>query len=169
MAKIRTVKTDEVATASIQKFRSEVEGNLALQRVLGYARAWYAVKDAQGVWTFAPSKFAGYESMTGDIYVKNYKNMNGRETERVLGEWYTFVDSGHPLYSNLNTKLKEFLEQYDKSPSSASRIGIANHLYEIELIGEDYLRQRQIADLIVVVGRGLSAKERKRVVSSLSY
>lgn len=54
---------------------------------------------------FAPSKFIGYKNTTLDTYTGKG---TGTDTQRVLSEWFTKVDSSSEQYEPLKKKLKKY-------------------------------------------------------------
>lgn len=154
------------ALRSIQRFKSELDRSAELQRRLAYARAWYAYQTDDGVWHFAPSKFCGYKDMTAEEYI-NDDPRDGRQTEKQLQSWFTQIEETNPLYDELSEQLTAFLDSYDKLPSSAIRINVTNEFLESLVGAEDEPTDRAVADLLIAVGRRLTASERARVRAAL--
>lgn len=111
------------ALTAIQNFQTEVASSTSLQDRLGYARSWYFIKNGDD-YIYAPSKWVGYVGMTAEVYVSTSKEIDGRKTEEVLGQWYDEVSASSRAYSFHIEKLKAFLGQYGKSPSSAVRFNV---------------------------------------------
>jgi len=115
---------------NIARFGAELQKSAALQRRLAYARCWYACQDNEGRWQFGPSRFVGYDGMTADGYIHNAEDRDGRRTEAQLQQWFTAVDPGSKLGSELGSALYRFLAMYRKVPSTKMRISIPNKVYE---------------------------------------
>lgn len=111
------------ALTAIQSFQEEVASSTSLQDRLGYARSWYFMKKGDD-YIYAPSKWVGCVGMTADLYVNSSKEIDGRKTEEVLGQWYDEVGSSSRAHRYHMEKLREFLGQYGKSPSSAVRFNV---------------------------------------------
>ncbi|WP_313552386.1 hypothetical protein [Pseudomonas sp.] len=151
---------------NILHFKEELDGNEALQDRLSYARAWYAHKDEEGKWLFAPSKFVGYRGMTAEEYM-NSDQRDGRITERKLAEWFTLLSEEDSLYGELSEHLSAFLSHYDKTPSAAMRINVTSKFYEQYQTDDAVSSDRHIADFIIAIWPRLSDSERRRVRSCL--
>jgi len=83
-------------------------------------RAWYAIEDENGQVLLAPSKFIGYQGLTGESYRDISEEIDGRATESVLGRWFSRPAS--QTEDVLIDKLAELLSWYGKTPSKAVRI-----------------------------------------------
>lgn len=161
------VPTLAEAIRNIERFEGELDSSLELQRRLAFARAWYAYQANDGVWRFAPSKFCGYKGMTAAEYI-NDDPRDGRRTEKQLQSWFTQVPETDPLYEELKEGLTTFLGGYGKPPSSAFRINVTNDFYQKRNGTEELPSERAIADLLIIVGQGLSPSERTRVRAGLA-
>jgi len=115
--------------SNIARFGEEVEKSRALQKRLAYARSWYAYQDDEGLWRFGPSKFVGYEGMTAVGYVDTAEDLDGRRTEAQLQQWFTAVDPGSELGTQLSSALYRFLASYGKAPSTKMRISVPNEVH----------------------------------------
>lgn len=151
---------------NIPRFEAELDKSAELQRRLAYARAWYAIRNDDGEWVFAPSKFCGYENMTAEEYV-NDDPRDGRRTEKQLQNWFSVVPEGEELFDELNEELTAFLAHYDKPPSTAVRINVTKEYLEEYFAGDEGAQHRQIADLLIAVSRSLPEDERKRVKAAI--
>ena len=60
----KTVSAPRQVASNIRKFAAELAENPELQSMLGHVHAWYALRLADGTWTFGPSKFVGYQENT---------------------------------------------------------------------------------------------------------
>jgi hypothetical protein len=164
---LKLVKSAQETIDNILHFEKEVERSTPLQNRLGYARAWYAFRDSDGVWHFGSSKFCGYASpMSAESYVAN-DDLNGRETERQLGHWFTEVLKSDALHAELDEALRSFLSQYGKMPSSAARINVTNEFYENHATESGVAPDRMVGDLLIAVARRLPQSERQRVRAAL--
>ena len=115
--------------SNIARFGEEVEKSRALQKRLAYARSWYACQDDEGLWRFGPSKFVGYEGMTAVGYIDTAEDRDGRRTEAQLQQWFTAVDPGSELGTQLSSALYRFLASYSKAPSTKMRISVPNEVH----------------------------------------
>lgn len=159
------VPTLNQALRSIMRFSVELDRSTKLQQRLAFARAWYAHQSDEGTWHFAPSKFCGYQNMTAEEYL-NDDPRDGRRTEKQLQSWFRQVPEDDVLYEELSECLTAFLDKYDKPPSAAIRINVTNGFIHTR-DGEEESHERSIVDLLISVGRGLTAAERARVRAAL--
>jgi len=154
------------AISNIERFEQELDRSPELQRRLAFARAWYCHQTADGEWCFAPSKFAGYSAMTAEEYI-NDDPRDGRRTEKQLQTWFNTIRENDPIYDDLSERLAAFLGRYGKPPSSAVRINVTNAFLEAREAPDDASVQRNIADLMIAVGRSLPTLERDRIKAAL--
>lgn len=115
------------ARSNIARYqRAAADSPRLLQRAT-YARSWYADRDEHGSWRFAPSKFVGYHYATAADYLADSGasgDRDGRQTERILAEWFDPVPHGSALAAELQTALQSFLARAGRSPNAAARINI---------------------------------------------
>jgi hypothetical protein len=158
---VLVVSPDEVEK-NIHSFIKAVESDGALQARLSNARAWYASKDQNGRWQFAPSKWAGYSNMTATQYVENARaNMDGRQTENRLSQWFRALPPGSSEHRELLRELAAFTSRYGKQPSAACRIAIVHQFADYPSDGDE------LVSLIVRVAQGLSASQRGHIRDAL--
>src|SRR6266542_814582 len=121
----KTVSAPHQVASNVRKFASELARSPELQSKLGHVHAWYAVRLADGTWTFGPSKFVGYPDNTAKKYLETYQtNADGRETEHALRRWFSEVDLESRLGRELIAALEEFLARWGRKPRSGSRISV---------------------------------------------
>ena len=154
---------------AIKRFEKEVRRSPDLAGRLGYARAWYACRDAKGRWRFGPSKFVGYEYLTASEYIRlSRKGLDGRRTEAQLRRWFRELDPSSELHEQLASLLSAFLAQHDKTPSSKMRINILDEDFH-ELVEDDRgASGPPILDLIVAVAESLPRSELDQLRSRLT-
>jgi uncharacterized protein (DUF433 family) len=122
----KLVSTLAEAIGNIVRYEERAAHDPPLRDRAGYARAWYAHRDASGAWRFAPSKFVGYLH-PGDYISESGSGgeRDGRQSERVLSEWFTGVEAGTPLERELVDALRGFLARLNQVPNVRARISIA--------------------------------------------
>ena len=115
------VNSLDQAVKNILRYQTEIQESQELARRMTSVHAWYAVKSDDGIWLFAPSKFIGYAKNTTKTYLSGAKNeMDGRDTERILQEWFRVVQDDW-----LDDALQAFLQGYGHSrPNAKARINI---------------------------------------------
>lgn len=162
---IRLVSNDVQAQANIRRFGAEVAGDEGMKSRLAYNRAWYAEAKPNGGWDLGPSKFIGYEGMTAKAY--DPQNLNGRETEKQLANWYTQIQPTDPLFPEIDRALRDFLAQYGKAPSALYRINISNQQFA-EMTGDhSAMDDETLVSLLIAVARRLPSAGRARVRAAL--
>ena len=102
---------------NIHSFNEDLSQGTDLKTLLAYFRAWYYVPEEDAV---GPSKFIGYEDMSGAIYMER-DDLDGRETEPVLQRWFEVLEEGTPEYRYVEQKVLELAAQFGKRVSSAAR------------------------------------------------
>jgi hypothetical protein len=151
----------EDARASICSFALEAGKSQELQDRLSQARSWYAVKNASGQWAFAPSKWAGYQKMTPSYYLDPHDGIDGRQTEKRLGEWFAFLELDSAPHVDLLRHLSIFLGKYGKQPSSACRIALIRGEHETKEATDD------LVELIIRILDRLDRGQRNQIRRAL--
>ena len=95
-----------------------------LRDVIAYVRHWYALKNDDGSWQFAPSKFIGYAGITPAIYQREHKELDGRVTESTLKQWFEEIPQGHVMEGELQRELRRFIASHGKSLNSLAQIHV---------------------------------------------
>jgi hypothetical protein len=158
------VSSPDEAVQNIGRFERELKASATLQDRLPFARAWYAVRDDDGEWHFGPSKFIGYRGLSAEDYVSEALELDGRRTERQLGQWFTQLSPQDPLYRELNKRLGDFLDTYGKAASKLARINVSRDFHEDD---KDGAADRVLADLVIAVAKRLPPAERARLKATL--
>jgi hypothetical protein len=114
---------------------------------LGLVHAWYIDARDTDHPIFGFSKFIGYEAITADTYLEEYKNLNGRNTEWALKE---FCEELHPesrQYGEYHEKLADWLAEFGKTPRNPVRLMILKSNPENASDAED----RRLLELLAAV------------------
>ena len=122
------VESPDEVLDNIRRYQQELAHSDGLQKIISMHRGWYAVRDEFGQWHFAPSKFVGYKDNTAKRYLHFYNakdGMNGRESEPTLKRWFAETESGHPLYSQLQSAFAKFAAGFGKSPNKTWRVSVS--------------------------------------------
>jgi uncharacterized protein (DUF433 family) len=125
--RLAVIATRDEALANIARYQREAMNNPNLLQRASYVRSWYAERDRSGSWLLAPSKFVGYRYATAKAYLADSGasgDRDGRQTERILSEWFSPVPEGSALAAELQTALKSFLGRAGYSPNAAARINV---------------------------------------------
>jgi hypothetical protein len=156
MKMLKIVDRPAKALANIQRFDAELRRSPDLQARLGYARAWYAHRDEEGKWCFAPSKFAGYEDIDAKTYLQYAEESDGRRTEAQLQAYFAVVNPATPLHQELKSALFALLARYGKTPSTKMRINVLRPLRKLPSdAGSAEDATKAVVDMMVAVARTL--------------
>ncbi|KAA0079630.1 hypothetical protein CIW54_24240 [Paraburkholderia sp. T12-10] len=118
------------AVAGIHRYNKEIvqlPDDHPIIRNMAYARAWYAVRNADGSFLLGPSKFIGYTGNTATLYADHYgtgDGMDGRTTERALQLFADPIEPGHPLFDELMRTLAALCARFGLTPSIAARLAL---------------------------------------------
>lgn len=161
------IANPEQAAQGIRDFNHTLAGSPELQARLPYARAWYVLTAEGSKPLFGPSKYIGYRNMDADLYLEG-NGLDGRETERILANWYEVIDDDHPMYAKLFDELTIFLGRYGKSPSRAVRLNVPRQIAGQAVNENADQEDIALADLIITVARRLPSHQRRRIREALS-
>ncbi|WP_243526697.1 hypothetical protein [Bacillus pseudomycoides] len=88
--KYSLVKNLDEVKRNIIRFNLDIQEDEQIRKgFFPYFLQWYYVKELD---MFAPSKYIGYKNMNAHKYKNKGSQMDGRETERVLKEWFIKED-----------------------------------------------------------------------------
>jgi uncharacterized protein (DUF433 family) len=120
----KSIVTDvEQVKENIERYQADLRYPGLVARMSRHP-VWYAVRDDDGHWRFAPSKFIGYADISGKEYLSSYDRKDGRETERVLSEWFEPVPLDSALGRQLEAELRRFFAKHRKMPNKLRRINV---------------------------------------------
>ncbi len=155
--------------SAMDQFHEDLPESPGLASRLGQAHAFYVLPDKQGKPRFGFSKFVGYRGLTAANYLKNYKKLNGLNTEHALKPWFQEVMPGSSTYDELYEQLSDWLAQYDKRPRQGKKQHTRIMVLKPEA-DEDRSHEtsnREILDLLIIVAKMLPVHQRSELRSSL--
>ena len=136
------------------------EPNLADR--LGQVHAFYVIDGDDAEPLFGFSKFVGYDDLSAEYYLRNYKNLNGRNTEHALSKWFEELRFGSPAYNAMYGKLSAWLGQYGKKPregnSQKARLMVLRSEFREPKTSEEH--DRKLLDLLKAVVELLPVDQR---------
>ena len=92
-------------------------------------QSWYAYWDEkQQKYIYAPSKYIGYKDLTPILYKHLSKDLDDKETEKVLSTMYAIVDEDDELYDKLKVGLEQLLKTYKKEPNARFRLNKVDNI-----------------------------------------
>lgn len=160
---MKLVTTAQQAFENTANFLREVERSPELAERFGLVHAWYIdTRDADRP-IFGFSKFIGYEEMTAAVYLKEYKKLNGRNTEWALKQ---FCEELHPQsrqYGEYHQKLADWLAGFGKTPRNPVRLLILKS----DPDPSDNAEDRRLLDLLIAVADLLPVDQRHELRSRL--
>lgn len=112
-----TKDVDEIKENMKRFERAFKEGKSEITDKLSQFKRWYYNEKLD---IFAPSKFIGYKDMTPETYDSIYKNIDGRETEKILKDLSNEVkdeSKREKLLRELDARLSEFDKKINKAAS----------------------------------------------------
>ncbi len=106
------VTSYEQVRTNVEAFHEAVKDHEGLQANLLRFKSWYYVPELDAV---APSKFIGFEAMTGEFYEANRKgSLNGGLTDPRLGRWFRETESDSAEYGVIFNKVQQLLSDCGK-------------------------------------------------------
>jgi len=148
---------------NMENLSHELARSPELADSLGLVHAWYIDARDTDHPIFGFSKFIGYEAITADTYLEEYKNLNGRNTEWALKE---FCEELHPesrQYGEYHEKLADWLAEFGKTPRNPVRLMILKSNPENASDAED----RRLLELLAAVADLLPLDQRHELRSRL--
>lgn len=154
---------------SIKRLNVSLPDHPELVGRLGQAHAFYVLEQGDDEPLFGFSKFVGYDGLTPESYLKNYKSLDGRNTEHALTQWFEEVRYGSPTYDELFEKLRTWLAQYGKRPrggaAQKTRIMVVRPKYQNST--DDKSEDRRVLELLIAVADTLPANQRHELRAAL--
>ena len=115
-----TKDVDEIKENMKRFEKAFKNGRSEITDKLSQFKRWYYNEELD---VFAPSKFIGYKNMRPETYDNIYKNIDGRETERILKDFSNEVEDENKE-EKLLTELDARLSEYDKEINKAASVRI---------------------------------------------
>jgi len=156
---MNVVTTSEQAIENIRRLNQEVESFPELANRLGQAHAFYVAVGAKGEPLFGFSKYCGYADIDASTYLKNHRQMDGRNTEHVLGHWFDELSPETSGYMQHWNKLNTWLAGFGKKPRKNVRIMILKPEYMPMPQGEEK-EDTRLLDLLLAVADMLPPHQR---------
>lgn len=135
---------------------------------LGQAHAFYVLEEEGGP-LFGFSKFVGYEGLTPDDYLRDYKSLDGRNTEHALSKWFDELRFGSPAYEDLFEKLTIWLAEFGKRPrgGDAQKVRLMVLRSEFREPTSSAEEDRRLLELMLAVADILPANQRHELRAAL--
>ncbi len=108
------------AIENIRAFDRNAHSNI--RDMIAYVRHWYAARDLEGRWMFAPAKFIGYAGKTVEAFAATA--LDGRAAENNLKRWFVELEKASKLEQTLMVHLRQATARHGKSLNSLARIHV---------------------------------------------
>jgi hypothetical protein len=163
------VRTVDQAVSAIKKLNQELPGCPGLAARLGQAHAYYVLNEDDNQPIFGFSKFVGYQNLTGESYLREYKKLTGINTEHALAEWFEEVRYGSPQYRILLDKLSDWMASYGKRPrqGASQKLRLMVLKPEFRAEAEPSSDDRDLLNLLIAVAGQLPLQQRLELRAAL--
>ncbi len=160
MPNLVTTATD--ALNAIKKLNDSLPNYPDLAQRLGQAHAYYIFEQENGEPLFGFSKFVGYEGLTPEQYLSDYKSLDGRNTEHALSPWFFELNPDTQDYQKYYEKLTCWLAGFGKRPRGGEKqkTRLMKLLPEFSEANRDETEDRKLLDLMIAVADLLPANQR---------
>ena len=163
------VRDLESALEAIRNLNGSLPAYPDLAARLGQAHAFYILEQEGHEPLFGFSKFVGYQGLTAEDYLENYKNLNGRNTEQALASWFEELRYASPAYNAMLEKLRALLAQFGKKPREGrdQKVRLLVVRPEYRKCAGEKAEDRRILDLLIAVADFLPAEQRLQLRAAL--
>lgn len=167
MTDLVTTVTD--ALKAIRHLNESLPNHTELAERLGQAHAYYILERENEKPLFGFSKFVGYAGLSPEKYLKEYKSLDGRNTEHALAPWFEELKHGSPTYQKFFEELTEWLAHYGKRPRGGEKQKVRLMVLRPEFseTGNSGKEDRRLLDLIISVADLLPARQRHELRAAL--
>ncbi len=113
------VDSYEAVVDSVRAFNEGLDSHPRLRALLSQFRDWYYVPELDEV---GPSKFIGYKNMSAAEYIRRHREeLDGRETEAILGRWFDGADAGTPEGARVRSRMQQLTAAHRKTPNRKAK------------------------------------------------
>ena len=163
------VSSPDKAFEAVRKLNAILPSHPSLADRLGQAHAFYVLEQVNAEPLFGFSKFVGYDGLSAETYLRNYKLLNGRNTEHALSKWFEELRYGSPAYNTMLAKLSVWLGRYGKTPREGKSQKVRLMVVKSEFREPDAQARpdRKLLDLLMAVVDLLPADQRHELRAAL--
>ncbi|WP_170381960.1 hypothetical protein [Ruegeria atlantica] len=144
------------ALDNIDRLQTELAQSPELVERLGLVHAWYVDTRDKDHPRFGFSKFVGYKKLDSKIYLDNYKDLDGRNTEWILKDFFDELQPGTTDYQHYHEELTDWLGGMGRSPRKKVRIMVLKPQFFDQEMDED----RRLLELLKAVVAMLPLQQR---------
>ncbi len=151
------VTTAAEAIAAIHDLQNQLGRSPELAQRLGLVHAFYIDEIDEGRSFFGFSKYIGYKGLDAATYLRDYKALDGLNTEKALDPFFEELRQGSPHYRIQHQRLTDWLATFGKTPRQGVRLMVLRpeHRPQPEA-GTD----RRLLDLVLAVADLLPTDQR---------
>ncbi|MDF2235893.1 hypothetical protein P2H44_25360 [Albimonas sp. CAU 1670] len=160
---MKIITTAQQALDNIERLEDGLAQSPELADRFGFARAWYVDTRDPARPRFGFSKFIGYENMDVATYLESSQELDGRNTEWFLKEFFEELRSGTPEFNHYHDKLAGWLGDFGKAPRKTIRLMVLKPEFRTEVVEED----RRLLELLAAVADLLPLDQRHELRARL--
>lgn len=156
------------ALSAIRTLNDSLQDHPELADRLGHAHAFYILEGEEKP-LFGFSKFVGYDGLTPEDYLREYKALDGRNTEHALSRWFEELRFGTPAYEAMFEQLTDWLAGFGKRPrgGESQKVRLMVLRPELRESSSPSDEDRRLLELMVAVADLLPASQRLELRASL--
>lgn len=148
------------AIDNIATLQRELGDSPQLVDRLGFVHSFYVDdRDAEHP-CFGFSKWIGYQGLEALTYLRDYKELNGRNTEWALKDFFEELPPGSREYRRFHRQLTDWLASFGKTPRQGVRLMVLKSEHK-EMAAPD--TDRRLLDLLIAVSDLLPTDQQREL------
>lgn len=160
---MKLVTTVSQVLNNISTLSLELDNTPELVDRVGLVHTWYIDARDREDPKYGFSKFVGYQGLDAETYLRNYKKLNGRNTEWALRDMCEELRPGSPEYLRYHEALVDWLAGFSKKPRNPVRL----MLLKPEIRNQPQSEDRRLLELISAAADLLPLDQRHELRSRL--
>lgn len=160
---MKVVTKADQALDNIFRLQAELKKSPDLIDRLGFVHAWYVdTRDPEHL-HFGFSKFIGYMDLTAEAYLRDYKELDGKNTEWVLKNFFEELRPSAPDFKHYYDELTNWLGSLGRTPRRKVRLMVRKPECRDEACADD----RRLLNLLTAVADLLPIDQRHELRARL--
>jgi hypothetical protein len=160
---MKVVTSANQVLENINRLQMELQNSPELVDRLGFVHAWYADTRNPERTLFGFSKFAGFQDLDAKTYLRSYKELDGRNTEWVLKDFFEELRPGTADFKRFHVELTEWMGGFGRTPRSTVRLMVLKPEFREEVSSVD----RRLLELLSAVADMLPVEQRHELRARL--